>query len=121
MDYQNLGCCGLVSLKTILILFKNFLNFWVASVELQNIINLSCYRSNGFALVVLNNSMLTFLGKREDAAFIHLSIVFWLYTALQYQNRKSSNFLIFHTSRGISSRLAAFLFLIFVSTSSSST
>ena len=52
--------------------------------------------------------------------FLHLSIVFWLYTVVQYQSSKSSNFLVFNISRGISSRPAAFLFLIFVSTMLSS-
>ena len=52
--------------------------------------------------------------------FIHLSIGFWLYTALQCQSSMSSNCLVFHTSRGISSRPAAFLFLIFLRTESSS-
>ena len=47
--------------------------------------------------------------------FVHLCIIIWLYIVLQYQSRKSSNFLVFHTSGGISLILAAFLFLIFVS------
>ena len=40
--------------------------------------------------------------------------------ALQYQSNKSLNFLVFHTSSGISSRMAALLILIFVSTTLSS-
>ena len=52
--------------------------------------------------------------------FVHLSIVFWLYTALQCQISKSSNSLVFHTSGGISSSPAAFLFFIFLCTESSS-
>ena len=48
--------------------------------------------------------------------FVHLSIMFWLYTVLlQYQSSKSLNLLVFHNSGAISLRLAAFLFLIFVS------
>ena len=43
------------------------------------------------------------------------SIMFWLYTRLQYRSSKSLNFLVFITSGGISSSLAAFRFLIFVS------
>ena len=39
-----------------------------------------------------------FLGKGRMHPFFHLSIVFWLYTALQYQSSLSSNFLVFHTS-----------------------
>ena len=53
--------------------------------------------------------------------FIHLSIGFWLYTALQCRSSMSLNCLLFHTSGGISSSLAAFLFLIFLSTELSST
>ena len=52
--------------------------------------------------------------------FIHLSIGFWLYTALQWRSSMSSNCLVFHTSGGISSSPAAFLFLIFLRTESSS-
>ena len=52
--------------------------------------------------------------------FIHLSIGFWLYTALQCRNSMSSNCLVFHTSGGISFSPAAFLFLIFLRTESSS-
>ena len=52
--------------------------------------------------------------------FIHLSIRFWLYTALQCRSSRSLNCLVFHTSGGISSSPAAFLFLIFLSTMSSS-
>ena len=52
--------------------------------------------------------------------FIHLSIGFWLYTALQCRSSMSSNCLVFHTSGGILSSLAAFLFLIFLRTESSS-
>ena len=52
--------------------------------------------------------------------FVHLSIMFWLYTALQCQSSMSSNFPVFHTSEGISSSPAAFLFLTFLITESSS-
>ena len=52
--------------------------------------------------------------------FFHLSIGFWLYTALQCRSSMSSNYLVFHTSGGISSSPAAFLFLIFLRTDSSS-
>ena len=51
-----------------------------------------------------------FLGKERMHPFVHLSIVFWLYTALQCQSTMSSNSLVFHTYGGISSSLAAFLF-----------
>ena len=52
--------------------------------------------------------------------FVHLSVVFWLYMVLQYQSSMSSNFLVFYTSGGISSSPAAFIFLIFLCTKSSS-
>ena len=48
-------------------------------------------------------------------SFVHLSIMYWLYTALQYQSSMLSNFLVLHTSASISSKPAAFLFLIFLS------
>ena len=51
--------------------------------------------------------------------FVHLSIVSWLYMALQCRSSMSSNYLVFHTSEASSSP-AAFLFLIFLSTESSS-
>ena len=52
--------------------------------------------------------------------FVHLSFVFWLYTALQCRSSISSNSLVFHTSGCISSSPAAFLLLIFLSIESSS-
>ena len=52
--------------------------------------------------------------------FVHLPIVFWLYTALQCRSSMLSNCLVFLTSGGISSSPAAFLFSIFLSTESSS-
>ena len=52
--------------------------------------------------------------------FIHLSILFWLKNALHCRSNMSSNCLIFHTSGGISSSPAVFLFLIFLRTESSS-
>ena len=61
-----------------------------------------------------------FLWKGSMHPFIHLSIGFWLYTALQCWSSMSSNCLVFHTSGGISSSPAAFLFLIFLRTESSS-
>ena len=61
-----------------------------------------------------------FLGKGSMHPFIHLSIGFWLYTALQCRSSMSSNCLVFHTSGGISSSPAAFLFLIFLRIKSSS-
>ena len=56
----------------------------------------------------------SFLGKGRMYLFVHLSIVFWLYTALQYQSSMSSNSLVFPTSNGISSISAAFLVYIYI-------
>ena len=61
-----------------------------------------------------------FLGKKRMHPFIHLSIVFWLYTALHYRSNMSLNSLVSYTSGGISSSSAALEFLIFLSTESSS-
>ena len=61
-----------------------------------------------------------FLEKGGMQPFVHLSIMFWLNTALQYQSNRLSNFLVFHTSSGISSSLAVFLCLICVCTTLSS-
>ena len=68
----------------------------------------------------MGNPRSPFLGKGSMHPFIHLSIGFWLYTALQCRSSMSSNCLVFHTSGGISSSPAAFLFLIFLRTESSS-
>ena len=66
------------------------------------------------------NSRLLFIGKGRMLPFVHLCIVFWLYTVLQCRSSISSNSLVFHTSGGISSIPAAFLFLIFLSAELSS-
>ena len=68
----------------------------------------------------LANPRSPFLGKGSMHPFVHLSIGFWLYTALQCRSSMSSNCLVFHTSGNISSSPAAFLFLIFLRTESSS-
>ena len=67
-----------------------------------------------------------------DVKGYYTSVVFWLssfigkgrmhpfvYCQLQCRSSMSSNFLVFHNSGGISSSLAAFLFLIFLCTESS--
>ena len=46
------------------------------------------------------NPRSTFLGKGRMHPFIHLSIGFWLYTALHCWSSMSSNYLVFHTSGG---------------------
>ena len=92
---------------------KNFINFWFDATEKNNIVNLSRYRSNSDALVVLNCSLLTFLGESEDATFC--PSLYYVLVIYEWQNRgNKSNFLDFHTSEGISSRSAAVLFSIFV-------
>ena len=58
--------------------------------------------------------------KRKMYPFIHISVGFWLYTALQCRGSMSSNCLVFHTSGCISSSPAAFLSLIFLIAESSS-
>ena len=59
----------------------------------------------------------SFFGKGRMHPLVHLSIVFW---SLQCRSNMWSNSLVFHTSGGISSSHVAFLFLIFLSTESSS-
>ena len=54
------------------------------------------------------------LGKGKMQPFVHLSIRFLL-----YRSSMSSNFFVFYTSGGISSKPAAFLFFTFLSTTSS--
>ena len=61
-----------------------------------------------------------FWGKGRMQPFVYLTFVYWLYTVMQPQSSRSLNFLVFHTFGGILSGSAAFLFLIFVSTMSSS-
>ena len=51
-----------------------------------------------------------FLRKGNMQPFVYPYVVFWVYTALQYRSTKTSNFLVFHTSRGISLKLTAFIF-----------
>ena len=102
-DCKNLRCHGSFSPKTILI----FLSF--SAITKHSIIHLDCYRSKSYTSVMIPKS--NFLRKER----ISISL-FSLYTVLQNQNNKSSNFWVFHTSGGILSRPAAFLFLIFLST-----
>ena len=63
---------------------------------------------------------LPFLGKERIHPFVHLSVGFWLYTALHCWSTMLSNFLVLHTTGGISSSPAPFLFLFFLSTELSS-
>ena len=68
----------------------------------------------------LDNPRSPFVGKGRMHPFVHQSMVFWLYTALQCRSSMSSNCMVFHTSGRFSSCPAVFLFLIFLSTVSSS-
>ena len=72
---------------------------WLHSRALYILAATGC---KGYTLVVLGWSEVA-LGKRRMHPFVHLSIVFWLYTALQYQSSISSNSLVFHTFGSISS------------------
>ena len=56
-----------------------------------------------------------FVEKRRMQPLCQFLFVFCLYTVLQ-NSSKSSNFLVFHSSKRILSRPASFLFLIFFST-----
>ena len=60
--------------------------------------------SKSYACVILSDSEVSFLEKRRMQAFVHLSIVFCLYSELHHRRSISSNFLIFQTFEGISSR-----------------
>ena len=106
MDCQNLWYCESVSPKTILILLKNFLNFWFDVVGLQSIINLGFYGSKVYALVVLCNSKVTFFVEREDTAFCpSLYCVLVIYAVSE---QSSIVLVVFHQDR----QLSCFYFLL---------
>ena len=83
-------------------------------------VDLGRYRCKGYNSVIIGHSKVILHEEREDDPFNHLSIVFLFYKALQYQSNLSLNSLIFYISGVISSSPADFLFLIFLSTKSSS-
>ena len=70
---------------------------------------------------VFGDSEVTFLAKRRKQPFVHLSFMFYLYTALQNCS-KLSDFLLFHNSGGItlsswvksSNLMSIWLLIIFV-------
>ena len=74
------------------------------------------YETKDYANVVLRNSMVTFHGEEEDAAFFHLSLCFGYIRRFSIGEESHWFFFVFHSS----SRSAAFHFLIFVSTMLSS-
>ena len=114
-DCQNLRCCGLVSLKIIMIFPKNFLDFRSDTVEKQSIINFISYRSKSYTFPVLGDSEVTFF--REVNGMMQPLCLFMV---LQNWRSKSLNYHVFLTSGSISLRPAAFLLLIFVSSTLSS-
>ena len=92
-----------------------FFNFSFHTNEKQSIINLSIYRSVSFASVVLRDSEVNFLSERKDAAFCPFLYCILFICSIGKSSSRSSNLLVFHTSRSILLRPAAFLLLIFVS------
>ena len=79
VDCQNLWC-GSISLKSILIFPKNFLNSRFDNVEKQSIINFSSYRSKYYATVVLDDSEATFLREGEDEKPLYIYIYIYVHT-----------------------------------------
>ena len=64
-------------------------------------------------LLVFVIPRLFFMGKGRLYLFVNFSFVFCLYGALHNRRRMSSNYLVFFTSGGISSRPSVFSVLIF--------
>ena len=57
---------------------KNFLNFRFDTVEKQSILNLSNYKSKGYASVVLGDSEVTFLREGRMQPFVHLYFILFI-------------------------------------------
>ena len=76
--------------------------------------NLNHYGSKGYASVILSDLS----WGRGGCSLLFISLLCSGY--IQHCSTRALNFIVFHTSEGISSRLVAFLFLIFVSTTSKS-
>ena len=71
--------------KNILILRKNFLKSGFDLVESQIIVNLNRYRNKGYTTVVFGNFVVTFLGEREDAAFVSIErLPYYIYVIVIY-------------------------------------
>ena len=120
-DCKNLWCYVSISLETDLIFPKNFLNFRFYAIEKQSIISLNRCRGESYAPVVLDDSEVPFLWEGEETAFCRsLSAVFLYIRRCKIEEVGHQISWFFHTSKSISSRLAAFLLLIFVSTTLSS-
>ena len=60
-ESQNLGSCGLIFPKTILIVSKTFLNFKSDTIEEQKTTNLNSHSSKSFTSVVPCDSKVIFL------------------------------------------------------------
>ena len=116
---QNLWSCRYISSKTTLIFPSSVLDFRFHTVEKQSIINHSSYSNKSYLYLC---SSLRFRGhlSKWRSGWRFLFLMFCLYTTLHNRRSMSSNFLVFRSSGGISLWQAAFLLLIFVSTTSSS-
>ena len=115
MDSQCLWGRGSISSEAILVLPRNVVNFGFYAVALLGIVYFGCYGCKCYTSVVLSKSEIALFREKEDAS-LHPSVN----RNLSIKCNTSLNFLVFHTSGGISSSPAAFLFLIFLSTDSSS-
>ena len=65
--------------KTEVIFPKNFLDFRLAMNENQGIVNLRRCSSKCYASVVLTDSDIAFLGERENAVFLSISLLCFVY------------------------------------------
>ena len=84
-----MSVCRVISLKVVQTFSKNFLDFRLNTIEKQGIINLISSSSKPNASIVLSDSEATFLWNGKNSAFSHLSVVFWLYTALHNRRKMS--------------------------------
>ena len=67
---QSLRSCGSISLKTILIFPKNFLNFWLNTIEKLDILTLNSYSSKIYTSIVFSDSKNIFLQEEGGDTFI---------------------------------------------------
>ena len=68
-DYRKLWCSGFISLKTILIFPKQFLNIMSDRIENQGIMSFNSNSYKSSVNVVLGNSEVTFILKKEETDF----------------------------------------------------
>ena len=76
-----------------------FLDFMLAMIEEQCLINLCSYSSKIYSFLMIKWS--SFLAKERMQIFVYSSILFCLKTVSQGRRGRSSNFLIFQTSEDI--------------------